>query len=73
MKTVEQWMETIAGKKIRGQAMRNLNAASAACERVSLYAAVEAAFAWESTPEGFDYWIDIADKILAGKLKTREI
>ena len=61
MKTVKQWMEAIASKKVRGQAMRNLYTASADWEAESLYAALKNAFVWYRTPEGFRYWADIAE------------
>ena len=61
MKPVKQWLGTIASKKVRGQAMRNLYTASADWEAESLYAALKNAFVWYRAPEGFDYWADIAE------------
>ena len=76
MKTIRQWLETIADKEIREAAIRNTLGEWADIQKVdSLHLAIKSAFYWDSTPEedeGDEYWSVIYSQALTGTLKTIE-
>jgi hypothetical protein len=57
MKTIRQHLETLP-EPIRSKAMRNL--ISGEDVRPSIRTALFAAFPWGGTPEGFDFWDEVA-------------
>ena len=75
MKTIRQWLETIADKEIREAAIQNW-------ENDTFYKgpkdlivksvreAIAYGFWWHEAPQGCSYWQDINAKFLNGTLKT---
>ena len=67
MKTVKQWLDGIEDTAIREKALKNLNLndkeVSSHIGRESVHDALIAAFAWEKTEEGNDYWSTVFDML----------
>lgn len=75
MKTIRQWLETIADKEIREKAIRYAENESITTlhERYdTLDYALLAAFWFDKTDEGFEYWENIAAQAKTNTLKTIE-
>lgn len=60
MKTVKQWLEELQ-EPYRTKALNNLVSMWADYEVESMYDAIQEAFFWSRTDEGFNYWNDLAD------------
>lgn len=68
MKTIKDWLNTIADKEIREKALRNHTGPYGFLSN-NLDTALAAAFVFSMTLEGFDYWNDIMEKITNGTLE----
>jgi hypothetical protein len=75
MKTIREWLESIADDKIREAAIHNMGQAPISTENtleVSLERAISGAFIWRKSTEGLDYWMDIHEQVCRGTLKTKD-
>ena len=61
-KTVKEWLETL-DEPYRSQALENLNPQYADILENDLIDALSGAFDWGDSPEDFEYWEDIGDRI----------
>lgn len=55
MKTIREWYEDLP-KESRDKALKNTPKDTLDDKEASLSEALEGAFFWRSSPEGFDYW-----------------
>lgn len=70
MKTVKQWLETIADEEIREKALRNArHTLTIDFECEDMETALNS-FTWEYTEEGYCYWSNINDANDRNELKT---
>jgi hypothetical protein len=73
MKTIKEWLETLP-EPYRSQALKN--GIDMGKERSSLFKAINSAFVWSNSKEGFDYWRMVAnidpDKLIPKK-SNREL
>jgi hypothetical protein len=69
MKTILEWYEELP-EPIRSQAIANNNLSDFK-KSSSLERAIQEAFLWDDTPEGFDYWFVISNKAKAGEYDTQ--
>jgi len=72
MRTVKQWLESIADEKVRRKAIGYTSRLSGDREKSSLYFSIVNAFFWDDTEEGHKYWQRIANDARSGTLKTIE-
>lgn len=68
MKTIKDWLNTIADKEIRERALRNCTSYDFTPVD-SLAEAIIGGFVWSSTPEGNDYWSNITTEANLGNIR----
>jgi len=61
-KTIIEWFET-APHEWRGKAIENLKSYKAEIVKHSLSDALLSAFVWSESPQGVEYWAEIAEQI----------
>lgn len=72
MKTIQEWLQELP-EPYRSKALKNANPCNIRLERPSLALAIRAAFIWEDSPEGAEYWFEAQMMAQAGvfdKLNT---
>lgn len=62
-KTIKEWLEELP-EPYRTEALANLFEKNKSLVKSTLADALIAAFGWKITPQGYDYWRDIFDKLL---------
>jgi hypothetical protein len=72
MKTVRDWLNTIADKEIREAAIENTDKDIIDTEEPSLASSIVSSFRWLKSPQGFEYWDNIHKRALHNTLKTIE-
>lgn len=68
MKTIKDWLNTIADDEIREKALKYC-LHDDVTEPESLSDAIKCAFDWLGSPEGLFYWVKISDQAATGKLE----
>ncbi len=70
-KTIEKWLETLPSP-IKEKALANLVKGREDRKEENLSDALDEAFNWKKTDEGFDYWYDIDKLAKAGEFDKEE-
>lgn len=73
MKTIEEWLNTIADDLIRERALLNFKNSGNNGKRKTLSTALNGAFTWDNVPEGSKYWLDIKHRADIGELETKDL
>lgn len=69
MRKPEEWFRLIADPELREKALKNLNEGAPVRSFPDLYNALKGSFVWSATPEGHDYWSDIALQAEKGQIE----
>ena len=67
MKTIKEHLLSIKDKEIRKNALSNLSSNNAKGKESTLYLALNGAFVWSNTTNGFNYWNNISNRISQGE------
>jgi hypothetical protein len=74
MKTIREHLESIADTELREAALRNMEAyldhRIASNKTKHQYEALMQSFEWNETPQGFDFWNNVATCIFYGNTPT---
>lgn len=71
LRTAPNWFELLP-ETHRKKALKNLKTVKSTKLFPSLTEAIGTAFIWEDTPQKYDYWKDVFEKLQNGKMKLKE-
>ena len=71
-KTIKEWLETLP-EPYRAEALENAGESTLFETQPSLTAALYASSYWSDTPQGHDYWFDVAERAEAGEFNKNSL
>lgn len=71
MKTIEEWLEMLP-EPYSSEALENRRATQTYILYDSEVCALQGAFDWHKTPQGWKYWVDLCQKLENGQIEVCE-
>ena len=71
-KTIKEWLETLP-EPYRSEAIANMPDTAKDHLECCLGDAIEGAFTWAESKQGYGYWLDIVDRAEAGEFNTSSL
>lgn len=70
MKTIKQWFESVKDEKLRKELLENMDEIYQDIKYDSFTDAMRAAFYWEKTQQGSEYWLTVIEQALNNEIET---